>query len=244
MNDLQIFNSQEFGTIRTVQIDNEPWFVAKDITSKLGYVNGKDAVARLVDDEDKRIFLRSEIPTLEISNRGMTFVNESGLYALTLSSKLQSAKKFRHWVTSEVLPSIRQTGGYQIPRTYSEALRALADKVEENQKLFAENKEMIPKARFYDAVSSSEESILVRDLAKILKQNGLEIGEHRLYDRMRADGYICKNSTEPTQRAMELKLFERVIRTVQVGDGSPREILTTKVTAKGQQYFLRKYLGH
>ena len=244
MNDLQIFNSQEFGTIRTVQIDNEPWFVAKDITSKLGYVNGKDAVARLVDDEDKRIFLRSEIPTLEISNRGMTFVNESGLYALTLSSKLQSAKKFRHWVTSEVLPSIRQTGGYQIPRTYSEALRALADKVEENQKLFAENKEMIPKARFYDAVSSSEESILVRDLAKILKQNGLEIGEHRLYDRMRADGYICKNSTEPTQRAMELQLFERVIRTVPMPDGTPREILTTKVTAKGQQYFLRKYLGH
>lgn len=244
MNDLQIFNSQEFGTIRTVQIDNEPWFVAKDITSKLGYVNGKDAVARLVDDEDKRIFLRSEIPTLEISNRGMTFVNESGLYALTLSSKLQSAKKFRHWVTSEVLPSIRQTGGYQIPRTYSEALRALADKVEKNQKLFAENKEMIPKARFYDAVSSSEESILVRDLAKILKQNGLEIGEHRLYDKMRADGYICKNSTEPTQRAMELQLFERVIRTVPMPDGTPREILTTKVTAKGQQYFLRKYLGH
>lgn len=244
MNGLQIFNSQEFGTIRTVQIDNEPWFVAKDITSKLGYVNGKDAVARLVDDEDKRIFLRSEIPTLEISNRGMTFINESGLYALTLSSKLEGAKKFRHWVTSEVLPSIRQTGGYQIPRTYSEALRALADKVEENQKLFAENKEMIPKARFYDAVSSSEESILVRDLAKILKQNGLEIGEHRLYDKMREEGYICKSSTEPTQRAMELKLFERIIRTVPMPDGSNREILTTKVTAKGQQYFLRKYLGH
>ena len=244
MNDLQIFNSQEFGTIRTVQIGEDPWFIARDITSKLGYANGKDAVARLVDDEDKRIFLRSEIPTLEISNRGMTFINESGLYALTLSSKLQSAKKFRRWVTSEVLPSIRKTGGYQVPMDYASALEALAKEVREKEQIAAQNAEMLPKARFYDAVSSSEESILVRDLAKILKQNGLEIGEHRLYDRMRVDGYICKNSTEPTQRAMELKLFERVIRTVQVGDGSPREILTTKVTAKGQQYFLRKYLGH
>lgn len=240
MNELQIFNSFEYGTIRTLQINNEPWFVAKDITDRLGFANGRKAVIDHVDEEDKGV-TKCDTPG---GSQNLTIINESGLYSLVLSSTLASAKKFRRWVTAEVIPEIRKTGGYQVPMDYASALEALAKEVREKEQIAAQNAEMLPKARFYDAVSSSEESILVRDLAKILKQNGLEIGEHRLYDRMRADGYICKSSTEPTQRAMELQLFERVIRTVPMPDGTPREILTTKVTAKGQQYFLRKYLGH
>ena len=240
MNELQIFNSFEYGTIRTLQINNEPWFVAKDITDRLGFANGRKAVIDHVDEEDKGV-TKCDTPG---GSQNLTIINESGLYSLVLSSTLASAKKFRRWITAEVIPEIRKTGGYQVPMDYASALEALAKEVREKEQIAAQNAEMLPKARFYDAVSSSEESILVRDLAKILKQNGLEIGEHRLYDRMRVDGYICKNSTEPTQRAMELQLFERVIRTVPMPDGTPREILTTKVTAKGQQYFLRKYLGH
>lgn len=240
MNELQIFNSFEYGTIRTLQINNEPWFVAKDITDRLGFANGRKAVIDHVDEEDKGV-TKCDTPG---GSQNLTIINESGLYSLVLSSTLASAKKFRRWITAEVIPEIRKTGGYQVPMDYASALEALAKEVREKEQIAAQNAEMLPKARFYDAVSSSEESILVRDLAKILKQNGLEIGEHRLYDKMREEGYICKSSTEPTQRAMELKLFERIIRTVSMPDGSNREILTTKVTAKGQQYFLRKYLGH
>lgn len=252
MNELQIFNNQEFGTVRTILIDNIPWFVAKDITDRLAYQNGRKAVADHVEEEDKQ-YVTIRYGTS--GNPNITVINESGLYSLVLSSKLPSAKKFKRWITSEVIPQIVKTGNYSIeeslPHNYIEALERLLISEKEKEKIAIEKKQLEeekkinePKVLFADSVAASEDSILIRDLAKILKQNGLDIGEHRLYDRMRADCYICKNSTEPTQRAMELKLFERVIRTVQVGDGSPREILTTKVTAKGQQYFLRKYLGH
>ena len=252
MNELQVFNNQEFGTVRTILIDNIPWFVAKDITDRLDYQNGRKAVADHVEEEDKR-YVTIRYGTS--GNPNITAINESGLYSLVLSSKLPNAKKFKRWITFEVIPQIVKTGSYSIekslPHNYIEALERLLISEKEKEKIAIEKKQLEeekkinePKVLFADSVAASEDSILVRDLAKILKQNGLDIGEHRLYDRMRADGYICKNSTEPTQRAMELKLFERVIRTVQVGDGSPREILTTKVTAKGQQYFLRKYLGH
>lgn len=252
MNELQVFNNQEFGTLRTILVNNIPWFVAKDITDKLGYSNGRDAVSKHVDEEDKNTVAFRDG---EGRPHNVTIINESGVYSLVLSSKLPSAKKFKRWITSEVIPQIVKTGSYSIeeslPHNYIEALERLLISEKEKERIAIEKRQLEeekkinePKVLFADSVAASEDSILVRDLAKILKQNGLEIGEHRLYDRMRVDGYICKNSTEPTQRAMELKLFERVIRTVQVGDGSPREILTTKVTAKGQQYFLRKYLGH
>lgn len=252
MNELQVFNNQEFGSVRTILIDNIPWFVAKDITDRLAYQNGRKAVADHVEEEDKQ-YVTIRYGTS--GNPNITVINESGLYSLVLLSKLPSAKKFKRWITSEVIPQIVKTGSYSIeeslPHNYIEALERLLISEKEKEKIAIEKKQLEeekkinePKVLFADSVAASEDSILIRDLAKILKQNGLEIGEHRLYDRMRVDGYICKNSTEPTQRAMELKLFERVIRTVQVGDGSPREILTTKVTAKGQQYFLRKYLGH
>lgn len=253
MGEFQVYQNEEFGYVRTITVEDEPWFVAKDITDRLGYSNGKDAVARLVDEEDKRLIQRSEIPTLEISNRGMTFVNESGLYSLTLSSKLPNAKKFRRWVTKEVIPQIRKTGSYSVedmtPKNYIEALEQLLASEKEKQRLAIANKELEeekkrnePKVLFADSVTASEDSILVRELAKLLKQNGYETGEQRLYDQMRREGFICKYSTEPTQRAMQLGLFETAVRTVQRGDLSPRETRTTKVTGKGQQYFINRYL--
>lgn len=115
MNELQIFNNPEFGEIRTIEIDGEPWFVGKDVAVALGYANPKDALGNHVDTEDKRVIQRSEIATLEIPNRGMTIVNESGVYALIFSSKLSGAKKFKRWVTAEILPAIRKTGTYTAP---------------------------------------------------------------------------------------------------------------------------------
>lgn len=126
MNELQIFNSEEFGDIRTVTIENEPWFVGKDVAEALGYGNSRDALAAHIDDEDKTIIQKSDFPTLEIPNRGMVVINESGLYSLILSSKLPNAKRFKHWVTSEVLPTIRKTGSYQKPMTVAEQIQLLA----------------------------------------------------------------------------------------------------------------------
>lgn len=126
MNSLQIFNSEEFGEIRTVIIENEPWFVGKDVAEALGYGNSRDALAAHIDDEDKTIIQKSDFPTLEIPNRGMVVINESGLYSLILSSKLPNAKRFKHWVTSEVLPTIRKTGSYQKPMTLEEQLQIVA----------------------------------------------------------------------------------------------------------------------
>jgi prophage antirepressor-like protein len=126
MNELQIFNSEEFGDIRTVTIENEPWFVGKDVAEALGYGNSRDALAAHIDDEDKTIIQKSDFPTLEIPNRGIVVINESGLYSLILSSKLPNAKRFKHWVTSEVLPTIRKTGSYQKPMTLEEQLQIVA----------------------------------------------------------------------------------------------------------------------
>lgn len=240
MNELQIFKNEEFGTVRTIEINGEPWFVGKDVTSILGYQNASKALSDHVDDEDK---LNNESLS-SLGQRGGWLVNESGLYSLILSSKLPSAKRFKRWVTSEVLPQIRKTGGYNLPQTYSEALRALADKAEEAERLAIENEKMKPKAIFADAVSVADTSILVRELAKMIRQNGKEIGEKRLYIWMRENGYIIKGTTEPTQRAMEMGLFEIAVRVIERGgDKLPIEKRTTKVTGKGQIYFINKFLG-
>lgn len=241
MNELQIFKSEEFGTVRTVEINGEPWFVGKDVAEILGYSNTRDALGRHVDDEDKNTVV---IPDGTTGNPNQTVINESGLYSLVLSSKLPNAKKFKRWVTAEVLPQIRKTGGYNLPQTYSEALRALADKAEEAERLALENEKMKPKAIFADAVSVADTSILVRELAKMIRQNGKEIGEKRLYIWMRENGYIIKGTTEPTQRAMEMGLFEIAVRVIERGgDSLPIESRTTKVTGKGQIYFINKFLG-
>lgn len=265
MNELQIFKNEEFGEVRTVTIDNEPWFVGKDVATALGYSNTKDALISHVTEEDKRILQRSEIATIEnhlpkevfpvnfvsgdIPNRGLTIINESGLYALIFGSKLESAKRFKHWVTSEVLPTIRKTGGYQMQAPQGKELLALA--VLEAQKTIEEQtaqiERMKPKEIFADAVATSHTAILIGDLAKLLKQNGIETGQKRLFVWMREHGYLIKRKgidwNMPTQKSMEMGLFEVKESTVNNPDGSVRINKTTKVTGKGQQYFINKFLG-
>lgn len=246
--ELQIFKNEEFGEIRTVAIKNEPYFVGRDVAQVLGYKDTSDALKRHVDEEDKltRCFTDSG------QTREMYVINESGLYSLILSSKLPTAKKFKRWVTSEVLPSIRKNGGYiagqetlSDDELLAKALQVAQRKIAERDELIAKKQERIeemrPKEVFADAVASSYNSILIRDLAKILKQNGVDTGEKRLYKWMRQHGYICKNSTDPTQRAMEQGLFEIRESTVVTAVGS-RVTKTTKVTGKGQQFFVSKFL--
>nr|WP_279067413.1 phage antirepressor KilAC domain-containing protein [Catenibacterium mitsuokai] len=249
MNELQVFKNQEFGSVRTLVIDNEPWFVGKDVAEALGYKNTKDALAKHVDSEDKEI-LKSQNATLEnIPNRGVTVVNESGLYSLVLSSKLPSAKKFKRWVTSEVLPALRKTGQYQVKELSGQELMAKA-LIEAQSVLAAKDKqiqEMKPKVVFADAVATSHTSILVGELAKILKQNGIDKGQKRLFAWLREKGYLIKRQgtdyNMPTQKAMELGLFEIKEGSYVNGSGVNITTKTPKVTGKGQQYFINKFLA-
>lgn len=250
MNELQIFQSPEFGRVRTVSIDGEPWFVGKDIALALGYCNTKDALSRHVDAEDKG---GSRITTPS-GEQDMTVINESGLYSLVLSSKLPSAKKFKRWITHEVIPAIRKTGGYHIPQSPAEQM---AQGILAAQKLLAERDATIakqneqiavltPKGIFADAVTASKTSILVGGLAKLIKQQGIDIGQKRLFAWMRENGFLIKSGTEknmPTQRAMDLKLFEVKEGSFVDGNGVNRITRTTKVTGKGHVYFVNKFLN-
>lgn len=248
MNELKIFSNSEFGQVRTVTIDNEPWFVGKDVAEALGYERTADAIRQHVEEEDKltRCFADSG------QNRQMYIINESGLYALIFGSKLESAKRFKHWVTSEVLPSIRKHGVYAVdelinnPEMAIKAFTALKEEREKNKVLIADNQRMKPKEIFADAVASSKTSILIGDLAKILKQNGIETGQKRLFEQLRQEGYLMKSGNSinmPTQKAMEKGLFEVKETTINNPDGSIRVTKTTKVTGIGQQYFINKFLN-
>ena len=244
MNEVKIFNSKEFGDVRTVTINGEPWFVGRDVALSLGYKDTSDALKKHVDSEDKltRCFADSG------QNRQMYIVNESGLYALIFGSKLDSAQRFKHWVTSEVLPAIRRTGGYQMQAPQGKELLALA--VLEAQKTLEEQnkaiEQMKSKVIFANAVETRHTSILIGDLAKLLKQNGVDIGQKRLFDWMRKKGYLIKRKGSdwnmPTQKAMDMKVFEVKESTVNNPDGSVRINRTTKVTGKGQTYFVNKFL--
>lgn len=242
MNEVKIFNSKEFGDVRTVTINGDPWFVGKDVAAALGFTNPRDAISTHVFDEDKGV---ESIDTLG-GKQKMTVINESGLYALVFGSRLKSAQRFKHWVTSEVLPAIRKTGSYQAPQ--GKELLALA--VLEAQKTIEEQSKAIermkPKVIFANAVETSHTSILIGDLAKLLKQNGVETGQKRLFDWMREKGYLIKRKGSdwnmPTQKAMNMKLFEVKESTVNNPDGSVRINRTTKVTGRGQTYFVNKFL--
>lgn len=254
MNELQIFNSPEFGQVRTVTIDGESWFIAKDVATALGYSNTRDAIAKHVDDDDKNTVVIRDGK----GNPNQTIINESGLYSLVLSSKLPTAKKFKHWITSEVLPAIRKTGGYIAnaetmtdAEIMSKALMIAKQTIESREQrihsLEAETERMKPKEIFADAVSASNSSILIGDLAKILHGNGIKIGRGRLFAWMREHGYLIKQKgtsyNMPTQKAMELKLFK--VKEGSYVDGKGNNVITktTKVTGKGQQYFINKFLA-
>lgn len=245
MNELKIFKNEEFGDIRTVQINNETYFVGKDIADALGYVDSFGALKKHVMEEDK---LLCQINSAG-QRREVTIINESGVYALIFGSKLESAKRFKHWVTSEILPSIRKTGGYiegQETMTDSEliakALLVAQRQLEERNKQI---EQMQPKAIFADAVAASKTSILIGDLAKLISQNGVQIGQKRLFEYLRENGFLIKSGSSknmPTQRYVEQGLFEIKESNVQNPDGSIRITMTTKVTGKGQVYFVNKFL--
>lgn len=245
MNELQIFKNEEFGEVRTVTIDNEPWFVGKDVAEALGYSKARNAISTHVSGEDKK---DAPIQGILGGTQNMTIINESGLYTLIFGSKLESAKRFKHWVTSEILPAIRKTGEYQSRTPQGKELLALA--VLEAQKTIeaqaAEIGRMRPKEIFADAVSTSHTAILIGDIAKILKQNGIETGQKRLFVWLRENGYLIKRKgtdwNMPTQKSMEMGLFEVKESTVNNPDGSVRINRTTKVTGKGQVYFVNKFL--
>ena len=242
MNELRLFNFEN-NQVRTLLINDEPWFVGKDVAEILGYSNPRDALSKHVDSEDKNSVA---IHDGNKGNPNLTIINESGVYALVFSSKLQSAKKFKHWVTSEVLPTLRKTGSYAKPQLTGEELMAKA-LIEAKSVLERQNKQIIemkPKAIFADAVATSDTSILIGDLAKLIKQNGTDIGQKRLFERMRNDGYLIKKGTSknmPTQMAMKKELFEVKERVISNPDGSTRITRTTKVTGKGQIYFINKF---
>lgn len=250
MNELQIFNFDN-SEVRTISIDGEPWFIGKDVANVLGYSDVKHAILDHVDEEDRVNSKTQGYFDPELGQRGSWLINESGLYSLILSSKLKDAKRFKRWVTSEVLPTLRKTGVYQmkpayhLPQTFSEALRKLADVCEEKDKLFLENQEMKPKAFFADAVTASKTSILVAELAKLMRQNGLDIGERRLFGKLREDGFLMKRNShdwnKPTQKAVDMGLMEVEESTVTTITG--RVLISRKpmVTGKGQVYFINKY---
>ena len=256
MENLQIFNSEEFGQIRTMAINGEPWFVGKDVADILGYSNSRKALLDHVDNEDKNdgVTIRDAIGR----GQNTVVINESGLYSLILLSKMPNAKKFKRWVTSEVLPSIRGNGAYiagqenMTPEQIMAAGLQAAQKIIEskNQQIEAQKTDiqrMKPKEIFADAVSASHTSILIGALAKIISQNGVQIGQNRLFAWMRENGYLITRRgadyNMPTQKSMEMKLFEIKERTVNNPDGSVRIIRTALVTGKGQQYFINKFLA-
>ena len=252
MNELKVFNNNEFGDVRVVEVDNEPWFVGKDVAEILGYSNPRKALIDHVDNEDKGVTKCDTLGGIQ----EITTINESGLYSLILSSKLPNAKKFKKWVTNEVLPSIKKHGAYMTDNTLEEALTspdflirlATELKNEKEARKKAEDKiaEDKPKVLFADAVNASNTSILIGDLAKILKQNGYNTGQQRLFEILRSKGFLMKTGSSknmPTQKAMEMGLFEVKETTINNPDGSIRVTKTTKVTGAGQQYFINMFLA-
>lgn len=253
MNELKIFENKEFGSIRTVEVDGQPYFIGKDVAEALGYAKARNAIAAHVSQEDKKdALIQGDLG----GTQAMTIINESGLYSLILSSKLPTAKKFKCWVTSEVLPSIRKHGAYMTENTLEQALTnpdfliQLAIKLKEEQearkKLEEQAERDKPKVIFADAVASSETSILIGDLAKLLRQNGINTGQKRLFSQLREQGYLIKSGASkniPTQRSMEMGLFEIKEGSYVDGNGCNITTKTTKVTGKGQQYFINKFLA-
>ena len=252
MNNLKIFENEEFGSIRVAEINGEPWFVGKDVAETLGYSDLNKAIAMHVEEEDKV----NDKSSSSLGQRGGWFINESGVYSLIFSSKLPSAKRFKHWVTSEVLPSIRKNGGYiagqeslSDEELLSKALIVAQNKIRERDALIQKQAEVIeqqrPKTIFADAVSASKQSILIGELAKLICQNGVEIGQKRLFNWLRENGYLMRDGRTniPKQKYVEMGLFEIKESTIQNPDGSVRITMTPKVTGKGQVYFVNKFVG-
>lgn len=248
MEKLQLFNFEN-QQVRTLKLNDEPYFVGKDVAKILGYSNTRDALSRYVDSEDKGV---AKLDTLG-GKQNQTIINESGLYSLILSSKMPNAKRFKHWVTSEVLPAIRKHGAYMTDEKafdvvnnkdgLADLLQQAADQLKRKD---IQIEEMKPKAMLADAITASETSILVGEMAKILKKNGVNTGQNRFFKWLRENGYLIKRKgtdyNMPTQKSMNLKLFEIKERTI-VDGNSTRIVKTPKITGNGQQYFTNLFLS-
>lgn len=249
MNELQIFKNEEFGEIRTAKQGDEVLFIAVDVCKALDIKNVTQALSRLDGDERSM---------LNIGRQGDTnAVNEYGLYSLVLSSRKPTAKAFKRWVTHEVLPTIRKTGGYLTPEKVEEVLSnpdtiiKLATDLKEERAKRQEAEALLqvakPKVLFANAVTESDGTILIGDLAKFIKQNGRDMGQKRLFEQLRNDGFLikqkCSSYNMPTQRAMDMGLFKVKESSIVQPDGVVRLTRTVKVTGKGQIYFINKYLG-
>ena len=252
----KVFANSDYN-VRTLGTPDAPIFCAADVCAALGYANGRKAVADHCEEGD---VTKRDTPTTS-GIQSMTYVNESGLYALIFGSKLETAKKFKHWVTSEVLPSIRRHGAYATPQTIDSIIAdpengiklLTALKQEREQRQLAESKvalleevtkEQAPKVIFADAVAGSTNSILIGELAKILRQNNVEMGEKRLFQWLRDNGYLGTTGDRyniPNQRYIEMGLFTLKTNTFSV-NGTMQTRNTTKVTGKGQQYFINKFI--
>lgn len=237
-NEIQKFESGLFGQLRGMNIGGEARLMATDVARRLGYANPQKAIRDHVDDEDKTLndsfTVNGTIPVL---------INESGLYSLILQSKLPRAREFKRWGTSEVLPQIRKTGGY-IPldneddekTILAKALRIANRTLEQKDELIEAQR---PKVEFAEAVTTGDGCILISELAKLLTRNGYPTGRTRLFRWLRNNGYIFKRSTEPIQKWVEEGIFATSVTMIKTHHGS-EERVTTKVTGKGQEYFLRK----
>lgn len=246
----QVFDSPEFGSIRAIERDGRPMFCAKDVAMALGYKNTNDAIRRHCKGVVEHYPLETSGGMQELA-----FIGEGDMYRLAASSKLESAQRFESWVFDVVIPSIRRNGAYATPQTIESIianprngirlLEALAEEQDKNKELTAENELMRPKAFFADSVTQASTSVLVGVLAKILRQNGYETGQNRLFKQLCADGYLIgrkgRNYHMPTQRAADMGLFEVKESTHTHSDGHTSIDRTTLVTGKGQVYFVDRY---
>ena len=252
MGDLKIFTNEEFGEIRTSLVNSEPMFCLSDNCKSLRLSQPSKVKERL---NEKGV---RTIPTLTSGGeQNLLYINEPNLYKVIFQSRKESAERFTDWVTSDVLPSIRKNGGYiagqetlSDDELLSKALLVAHNKIAERDKIIEQQQarieQMKPKAIFADAVATSRTSILIGDLAKLICQNGYQIGQKRLFEWLRNNGYLCKSGSSrnmPMQRYVEQGLFEVKESNVQNPDGSVRITLTTKITGKGQLYFVNKFLG-
>ncbi len=253
-NNLQVFNNEQFGQVRVVMIENENWLVGKDVAEALGYKNISDALKQHVDEEDKKKIVYSDYP--QFGNKGAILINESGFYSLVMGSKLPNAKAFKRWVTSEVLPQIRQTGGY-IPVNQEDdeaSIMARALMIAQNtlnkkdELLKAQEKQinileqdLSDKNKFIKQLSASENSLLVREVAKVASKANIIIGERKLWAKLREWGLIFLNSTEPKQSGIDRGLFE-VCEGTRECNGRVFTYRTTRITGKGQAYIIKRLI--
>ena len=242
--DIQVFDNEQFGSIRaSLSSDGQPWFIAKDVCDSLGIGKYRDALSRLDDDERGSVLVDTPGGPQTAGT-----VSEAGFYKLVMRSRKPEAKAFQRWVTHEVLPAIRRTGGYMVTSQDETPEQIMARAVLVAQDTIARQKKQIeelkPKALFADAVAASDGTCLVGELAKMLKQNGVNIGQNRLFSWLRENGYLGKtgsNRNVPSQRAMEQGLFRIKETAVTHSDGHVNINRTPKVTGKGQRYFIEVF---